>query len=87
MELENLSSSNNDLTNDKDKSNGQTSSQGNRSANQQDQTASPKAIANEGEADKDANSPSNAKTGNNVDANHCARNFFCWCCSCCSCLK
>lgn len=85
MELENVSLSNNDLTN----------GQSNR-ANQESQqmtTNSPKP-GDENEVElENINSPSNAKSGNNqnnnqnVDANHCARNFFCWCCSCCSCLK
>ena len=90
MELENVSSSNNDLANA-----GQ-SGRGSRV----EATASPKAapatgVTDENEVELDVNSPnaSNVKAANgqngnqNLDQSHCARNFFCWCCSCCSCLK
>ena len=88
MELENVSSSNNDLTGGQKP----TSTEKGNSKMQPDQAiGSPKPVD---ENDVDINSPtaSNAKAANNqnnqnVDANHCARNFFCWCCSCCSCLK
>lgn len=106
MELENVSTSNNDLTGNLETggpSNEKTNPLGNRTNQLNDQqtpTNSPK-LSNNADLennDVEINSPSaNTKlatttgsggNGNqNLDANHCARNFFCWCCSCCSCLK
>lgn len=81
MELESANSSNNDLANA-----GQSNGRGSRAAQSADQT-SPKAAGDENEVELDVNSPKAKGENGNPDQNHCARNFFCWCCSCCSCLK